>query len=243
MRTRRLTLIPAVLLPLTLGLAACGGSDSGSNAGSGNVFNPPSVAASDSATEEPTDVPTDVPTDLSSEPTDTPTDQPSEASTGLPAGATPAGAQLKIGDTATVDYAQGNKGDHGLLGLQLTSIEQGNPADLKSLNLGDSVSGQVPWYVHYTVTGGAGSQTLKFYTIGVADFAGLLPDGSQATPIIAYGWKPCDVPDFGSDFGPGKKLDICIPYLAGPGTKVVGEWFAPSDTPYDQFDGKPIIWK
>lgn len=242
MRLRPLTLLPAVLLPLTLGLAACGGSSDDSSVGSGNAFNPPSVSATpaDESTDEPTDVPTDMPTD---EPSDTPTDAPTDAPSGLPAGATPAGAQLKIGDTATVDYAEGNKGDHGLLDLTLTSIEKGNPADLKSLDLGDSVAGQVPWYVHFTVTGGAGSQSLKFYTIGVADFDGILPDGSQATPIIAYGWKTCDVPDFEEGFGPGKKLDICIPYLAGQGTKVVGEWFAKSDTPYDQFDGKPIVWK
>jgi len=247
MRKPRLLLVPAVLLPLTLGIAACGGSSDSAGGGS-YVFNPPSVSTSDSPTGEPTDEPTDaatdLPTDVPTAPTDTPTDEPSDTPTDLPAGVTPAGTQLKIGDTATVDYALGTEGDHGILKLTLDSIDKGTAADLKPLKLGDQAAGQVPWYVRYTVTGGEGSHSLKFYTIGAADFDGLLPDGGTASPLIVFGtWDKCEVDDFPEDFGPGKSIKVCLPFLAGQGTKVVGAWFAQSGTAYDQFDGKPIVWK
>lgn len=249
MRRRALTLLPAVLLPLTLGLAACGGSDSDSTAGADNAFNPPSSSASaDPAIDAPSDAATQEPSDEPStaESVTPPSTDPSAADTAPATGSgdyTPAGTQLKIGESAKISYSPVKKVKSDLT-LTLDSIDRGNPADLKALKLGDQAAGQVPYYLRFTVTGGAGSQDLKFYTLNGSAFDGLLPDGSQASPLFVIGdWKPCNGPDFPSGYGPGQKLKVCFPVLAGQSTKVVGVQYAESDTPYDQFKGKPIVWK
>lgn len=244
MRARTLGLATAVLLPLALGLAACGGSDSDAAASGHFSFGPPSVSPTDVPTDLATDMPTDLPTDV---PTDLPTDEPSASWPALPPGVTKPGTQLKIGDTAIVDYyPAGPKRYHGLMRLRLDSVDKGSPADLKSLDLGDQAAGQVPYYARWTVTGGQGSHALSFSVVSAADFDALLPDGSRAEPIITMAkWDTCD-PESGflpKDFGPGRTLKVCMPYLAGQGTRVDSVTFSQGGSPYDLYGGKPIVWK
>jgi len=235
MHKRTLIAIPAILLPLTLGLAGCGGSDSDSSSASGD--------SSTAATETPTTTPTDEPSD-SPLPSESPSESADDSASDSGSGDyTDPGAQLGIGDAASFHFKSFST-SQGDIKMTLNAIDKGSPADLKALKLGDRAAGLVPYYLRFTVVGGDGSKTLAHSGFSGADIDGLLPDGSQAQMLSVIGnWDKCGNETFPGDYGPGKSVKFCFPVLAGKGTEVVGVQYAGSKTPYDQFDGKPIVWK
>ncbi|MGR4878827.1 hypothetical protein ACIPUC_05230 [Streptomyces sp. LARHCF249] len=156
------------------------------------------------------------------------------------AGTAKSGQAFKLGETATVPFDYGNnKG--GTIDLTVTTIEQGNPADLEPLNLGDKVKGMIPYYVRYTVKN-VGTTDLSFSTVG--HIKGLLPDGSEAQGVSVIGkFEKCKGDSLPKGFTNGQTQNGCAIALAPSAqTKVAGAQYW--GKPYNNLsDGKPLTWK
>ncbi|MFJ8018171.1 hypothetical protein [Streptomyces sp. NPDC096339] len=148
------------------------------------------------------------------------------------------GQTFKLGETATVPFDSGNtKG--GTIALTVTAVEQGNPADLAPLNLGDRVKGMVPYYVRYTVKN-VGTVDLSFTS--VSHIKGLLPDGSEAQGVSVIGkFEKCKEESLPKGFTNGQTQQECAIALAPSAqTKVTGAQYW--NNPY-MSKGKELSWK
>ncbi|MFE2166400.1 hypothetical protein ACFXB3_15230 [Streptomyces sp. NPDC059447] len=148
------------------------------------------------------------------------------------------GQAFKIGETATVPFDSGNtKG--GTIALTVTAVEQGNPADLAPLNLGDKVKGMIPYYVRYTVKN-VGTVDLSFTS--VSHIKGLLADGSEAQGVSVIGkFEKCKEDSLPKGFTNGQTQQECAIALAPSSqTKVSGAQYW--NNPY-MSKGKELTWK
>ncbi|MGW7100903.1 hypothetical protein [Streptomyces sp. NPDC054838] len=167
---------------------------------------------------------------------------PSAAGSAAPAGAAgmaKPGQSFKIGEAATVPFDYGStKG--GTIALTVTSIEQGQPADLDPLKLGDKVKGQIPYYVHYTVKN-VGTTDLSFSSVG--HIRGLLPDGSEAGGVSVIGtFEKCKDESLPKGFTNGQSQTSCAIALAPSAqTKVTGAQYW--NEPYSTVGNKALTWK
>ncbi|MFE3584239.1 hypothetical protein [Streptomyces vinaceus] len=156
------------------------------------------------------------------------------------AGQAKPGQTFKIGETAQVPFNYGStKG--GTIALTVTGVEQGQPADLDSLKLGDKVKGMIPYYVRYTVKN-VGTVDLSYASVG--HMKGLLPDGSEAQGVSVIGtFDKCKDESLPKGFTNGQTQTSCAIALAPSAqTKVVGaEYWG---DPYNSLsDGKGLFWK
>ncbi|WP_051695892.1 hypothetical protein [Streptomyces sp. NRRL S-244] len=156
------------------------------------------------------------------------------------AGQAKPGQTFKIGETATVPFSYGNtKG--GTIALTVTAVEQGQPADLDALKLGDKVKGMIPYYVRYSVKN-VGTVDLSYASVG--HMKGLLPDGSEAQGVSVIGkFEKCKDETLPKGFTNGQTQTSCAIALAPSAqTKVVGaEYWG---DPYNNLnDGKGLFWK
>lgn len=163
-----------------------------------------------------------------------------ESAETLPEGATAPGTELAIGDQATVQTT--HRGKPGLINVMVTSIDEGDPADLDSLELGDEMAGLTPYYVNLEIEGAdASAEALSYATVD-GSFGGLLADGAGAVRLGPIGdFEPCDSSDLG-EFGEGKTATTCIAFLARGETMVTGATYLAFDSPYAVADGQPLIW-
>ncbi|HEY9563889.1 MAG TPA: hypothetical protein VIR30_08990 [Nocardioides sp.] len=168
----------------------------------------------------------------------TPTETATSAAPVETAENTPAGTELKIGDTAvvTTTYAK----NEITVKLTVTEIVEGKSADLADLKLKQDVNTLAPFYVKVSgelVSGDAGSYD------PATDIDGLSGDRG-ASPLINFGtFTPCEDETFESDAKPGDVVESCTTQIVATGAKVDGAMYSDSDTDYDQFDGKPLIWR
>ncbi|MEU1626892.1 hypothetical protein ABZ746_16525 [Streptomyces sp. NPDC020096] len=141
-----------------------------------------------------------------------------------------------MGQAAHIPFSYGKT--KGKIALTVTSIEQGNLADLASLNLGDQAKGKVPYYIRYSVTN-AGSSDLSFSTVD--HMKGLLPDGTEAQDLLIIGnFDKCKSAELPSGFTAGKVAQGCAVSLAPSASVKVtsAEYWG------DPFTlGQGIIWK
>ncbi|MFF3650409.1 hypothetical protein ACFYXV_17470 [Streptomyces sp. NPDC002181] len=156
------------------------------------------------------------------------------------AGQAKPGQTFKIGETAQVPFNYGStKG--GTIALTVTAVEQGQPADLDSLKLGDKVKGMIPYYVRYSVKN-VGTVDLSYASVG--HMKGLLPDGSEAQGVSVIGkFEKCKDESLPKGFTNGQTQTSCAIALAPSAqTKVVGaEYWG---DPYNSLsDGKGLFWK
>ncbi|MFJ3913205.1 hypothetical protein [Streptomyces vinaceus] len=156
------------------------------------------------------------------------------------AGQAKPGQTFKIGETAQVPFDYGStKG--GTIALTVTGVEQGQPADLDSLKLGDKVKGMIPYYIRYTVKN-VGTVDLSYASVG--HMKGLLPDGSEAQGVSVIGkFEKCKDESLPKGFTNGQTQTSCAIALAPSAqTKVVGaEYWG---DPYNSLsDGKGLFWK
>ncbi|WP_051833177.1 hypothetical protein [Streptomyces katrae] len=174
--------------------------------------------------------------------------QPSTPASPSTGGQAPAGAAgqakpgqtFKIGETAQVPFNYGStKG--GTLALTVTAVEQGQPADLDALKLGDKVKGMIPYYIRYSVKN-IGTVDLSYASVG--HMKGLLPDGSEAQGVSVIGkFEKCKDESLPKGFTNGQTQTSCAIALAPSAqTKVVGaEYWG---DPYNNLsDGKGLFWK
>jgi hypothetical protein len=216
---------------LALGLAACGGSSSG---GSGSSST--SVAAAAAAAT-----------------TTTPAQTTASGGGGTAAGGlTPPGAQLALGQDATVAWVSPaafsvNGGQKGTkMKVTVESIKQGTQDDLKNIQLDASQKGATPYYVRVKLTalqdaGPAAAKDDPAITFDAVD------DRQQKQGSVTFfgTYKPCDEVDAPKPFSAGKSYETCFTYLLqGGGSIKQVQWNSgpsPKDgvTPYFE---KPIVW-
>lgn len=149
---------------------------------------------------------------------------------------TEAGAELAVGDTATVPFSS----DDELVPVEITveGIEQGPAADLAELDLGDDAAGMVPWYVRVTIAN-PGSTDLSFQDPG-GNLDGLDDQGDPAGLVILMSsFEPCDSESAPDSFVDGASYETCLLYLVPEAGALQGVQYQEFDTPY--YDD-PVVW-
>ncbi|MFE9483469.1 hypothetical protein ACFYNM_33325 [Streptomyces spororaveus] len=168
---------------------------------------------------------------------------PATGGSAAPAGApgtAKSGQVFKIGEAAEIPYDYGDfKGSR--VALTVTTIEQGTPADLEGLNLGDKANGKVPYYIRYTVKN-IGTTDMSYASVG--HVKGLLGDGTEAQSLAVIGkFEKCKEESMPKGFANGQTQTSCAIALAPSAqTKVAGaEYWG---NPYNAASkGKGIAWK
>lgn len=225
--SRKLAL-PAALLAL-LALSAC--QDDEAPSGSDD----PTTEASTS------DTPSETPTESASETESTETDDQ-----GAPAGGaevTAPGTELSIGDTAVLPLTYGTDGT-ATVEVTVTGITEGTTADLEAAQV-KNADDFTPFYINLDMEIlSVGDEGFGSYTAG-SDFDGLTGDTKAGSLIIIGDFAPCDDGGFEFDSAAGDTAKACVPALATKGSVVDGVQFSggADDAGYDQFDGKPVVWK
>ncbi|WP_326587696.1 hypothetical protein [Streptomyces sp. NBC_01294] len=166
-----------------------------------------------------------------------PTTGGSEAPAGAN-GTAKSGQTFKIGEAAEIPFSYGsNKG--GQIALTVTAIEQGNPADLDTLKLGDKVKGMIPYYIRYSVKN-TGTTDLSYSS--VTQVKGLLGDGTEAQRVSIIGkFEKCPNDSLPKGFTNGQTQTSCAVALAPSAqTKVTAaEYWG---NPYS-YPNKGLVWK
>jgi hypothetical protein len=154
---------------------------------------------------------------------------------------TPAGAALPIGDKATVPFK--SKNNNGAVGITVTKIDKGDPAELATLMLGDKVVGMVPYYIRVQVSNESGS---AFAHTSLRALGGVLADGRDAQKVSVIGsFAECDRESAGIDFiTPGATYETCSLVLAPNTTTVTRASYADSGAAEQgqDYSRKPITW-
>ncbi|MFD7261228.1 hypothetical protein [Streptomyces sp. NPDC059874] len=168
---------------------------------------------------------------------------PSAAGSEAPAGApgmAKSGQTFKIGESAQIpfEYTKDTKGE---IALTVIAIEQGNPADLDPLKLGDKVNGKVPYYIRYTIKN-IGTTDLSYSSVG--HIKGLLGDGTEAQGLSIIGkFEKCPHESLPKGFINGQTQTGCAVALAPSAqTKVAAaEYWG---NPYNiSTNSKGLVWK
>ncbi|MQS13664.1 hypothetical protein F7Q99_15635 [Streptomyces kaniharaensis] len=154
-----------------------------------------------------------------------PTSSAAAPATGAPVpggnggGQTPApGTTVKVGDAVQIPFSSGST--KGAISLAVTSIDQGDPADLAPFKLGDRVKGLVPYYIHYKITN-VGTTDLSFTS--VTHMKGLLADGTEATDLGVIGtFDKCPNNSLPKGFTNGQSSTSCAVALSPSASKVAG---------------------
>ncbi|MFJ3220300.1 hypothetical protein ACIPLC_30815 [Kitasatospora sp. NPDC086801] len=230
-RSRNTAVLAGLVVVGALSLTACNDDAASSDTAK---TPPPAAAAPTTAVTTPTGsaAAPAAPTTPATAPT-TPA-----AAGGAPAGggATAApGTTVKIGEAVQLPFTSGST--KGTISLAVTSIDQGDPADLTALKLGDKAKGLVPYYIHYKVTN-AGATDLSFTSVG--HVKGLLADGTEAQDLLIMGtFAKCPSSSLPSGFTNGQSATSCTVALAPAASKVAGaEYWG---EPYTL--GKGLNWK
>lgn len=180
----------------------------------------------------------------SDSPTETTTTESTESSPGALGGdVTAPGTELAIGDTAVLPLTYGTEGT-ATVEVKVVGITEGTSADLEAAQVDDAAD-YTPFYIKVE---------MKILEVGPAGFGGYTPgsdfDGltgnTKAGSLIVFGdFAPCDDGGFEHDAKAGDTAPGCVPALTTKGSKVDGVQFSggPDDAGYDQFDGKPVVWK
>ena len=226
MKNARALLACAPVL-LVAPLSACGGDGAEASAARPTVTAPASPSASSSASP-------------SASPSASAGATPSASAAAPAADLTAPGTRLAIGAAATLP--QESSGATGTFVVRLDAIERGTEAELAELQLGDGAAGSVPYYLRYTVTGGANAAALRGVD-PLSDVDALLPDGSRASGVILFQrWERCLNGDQTVDFTEGSTYTACRVVLAPASVPVTSARFSAYDTAYDPYDGQPVTW-
>lgn len=219
--------MPAALLAL-LALSACQDDEAPSG--------------SDDPTTEATtsDTPSETPSESSDE---TESSDDGDEAGGAAAPVTAPGTELSIGDTAVLPLTYGTDGT-ATVEVTVTGITEGTTADLEAAQV-KNADDFTPFYINLEMEIlSVGEEGFGGYTAG-SDFDGLTGDTKAGSLIIIGDFAPCDGGGFEFDSAVGDTAKACVPALATKGSVVDGVQFSggADDAGYDQFDGKPVVWK
>ncbi|MBN9746519.1 hypothetical protein DMP23_36475 [Amycolatopsis sp. A1MSW2902] len=153
------------------------------------------------------------------------------------------GTKLKIGEKAVVPFTT-DSSPVGAIGITVTRIDRGTEAELARMNLGDDLTGLVPFYIRFTVSNETGDD---FSGSGVGGVSGLLKDGSEGRMSLPADSPECDRDATYGFTTKGASYRSCEMELTVPGTTVTGAkydndsyaWLA-KGTDYRE---NPIIWQ
>lgn len=185
----------------------------------------PAAAPDTAATDGPNLDPADPAGAGSTAPAGEPDGEVSEASS---AGGkfTPQGARLAIGQKAVVPQLyygyNGAKDRYGRVGVTVTSITKGSPADVAKMGLGDRAKGMIPYYIRSTVSR---EDSIKAPVVSPLIATGVLADGSDAQgAVAAASFTKCSTTD-APNFESSDSYERCSIALSPAGSEVVGAEF------------------
>ncbi|WP_327416762.1 hypothetical protein [Streptomyces sp. NBC_01233] len=169
---------------------------------------------SDSASSASPAAPSEAPSPSATAPTTGGSEAPAGAN-----GTAKSGQTFKIGEAAEIPFSYGsNKG--GQIALTVTAIEQGNPADLDALKLGDKVKGMIPYYIRYSVKN---TGTTDLSHSSVTQVKGLLGDGTEAQRVSIIGkFEKCPNESLPKGFVNGQTQTSCAVALAPSAQRLSG---------------------
>jgi hypothetical protein len=206
-------------------LSACGGGGGKS-----------STAASTPATSSTTST-------TASTTTDTTTSTATTTTAATPAGSTPPGTNLKLGETAHVTLKPLSSGFDSKLRYKIDatvlSIEKGKKADFNNINLDAKQKASAAYYVRVKL---ANSSTKP---IPVKDDPDVRFDGvddrgqDQNNVIFIGGFDACDDKTAPKPFSKGKSYESCLVYLIPGGGSIKEVHWSGADEYYS----KPVVWK
>lgn len=161
---------------------------------------------------------------------------------------TPQGTELAMGDKAVVPFE--SRGEKGLVGVTITKIDKGAPADLAPLELGARAEGYTPYYIRITVSNESGG---AWGGSSIVSLKGLLADGKESGGVysVPSSFTPCPKGSAGDDFtAVGATYETCTLALAPEGAEVTGVAYgvdtyddaAPEGSKTD-YETEPITWK
>jgi hypothetical protein len=210
---------------MALAVAGCSAADSTGSDGD----EPASAVQQDAPTEQPEQQSDEA--DEAEEPTDAGgSEQSKDVEVSKP------GAALKLGEAGVVPVASGTD-KKGVVSVTVT-VEEGDPADLAPLKLGDRAAGLVPYYVRFTFEKVEGDDL--GYGSYHSDFYGTTSDGSRAAPLSVFGdWKVCDSESAPAEFDEGESYESCRAFLVPEATEVNGVSYEGRDGPYEN---NPVTW-
>ncbi|TWG96241.1 hypothetical protein L615_004400000050 [Nocardioides sp. J9] len=215
--------LPAALLAV-LSLSACGDDESPS--------------ASDPTPETTSETPSEPETELETETEETEGTDSGDAP--LSGDVTAPGTELSIGDTAILPVTYGTNGQ-ATLEVTVTGIEEGTSADLEAAKVKNAAD-YTPFYIQMEMKILDANDDFGSYGPG-SDFDGLT-GSSKAGSLIVFGdFEPCNDDAFEYDSKVGDTATTCVPALTTKGSVVDGVQFSGGTDEYDQFDGKPVVWK
>jgi hypothetical protein len=214
----------AALAVVALGLSACGGSGSSSSSTTGSTI-------SSSAGEEAV---------------------PSSGAEGAGAGGlTPAGTEIKVGESATVIWVPSSefettKAQTGIeLEATVEAIEEGKQSDLDGLELEAKEKGSVPFYVRLKLEAPT-DKAIPAEEDPAVTFTAIDDRGEEQGSVIFLGtFPPCEEKEVPMPFDGGASYETCSTYLMkGGGSIEKVEWNsgpakANEVTPYFEH---PVVW-
>jgi hypothetical protein len=161
-------------------------------------------------------------------------------------GLTPPGAQLKLGQPATVSWIPPtSKGQKGVkMQVAVMSIKQGSPDDLKGLALdalGPDAQGSTPYFVTLKLTALDDVGAKAITNDPSVTFEAFDDRGQQQQEVtISGGFKPCGAVQAPNAFSPGKAYETCSTYLLkGGGSIRKLQWSNNGAMPYND---NPLVW-
>ncbi|MDN4175589.1 hypothetical protein QWY28_21685 [Nocardioides sp. SOB77] len=147
---------------------------------------------------------------------------------------TPQGTELEVGEEAVVAY-EPRQGRVGVLGIEVQRLERTSfKESFSGWQLDAATKKSNPYFVRATVTNEGDSDLggMRLQPLYIVDGKNTLIEHSS----FASRFDPCPSAPLPKKFGPGKKADVCLVYLA-PGK---GELTAVSFRPSQEFN--PITW-
>ena len=223
MSARRAPLLASIALAAAVGLAGC-------------VPTPPAPPASTPAQSAP---------ETSAAPSPSASEE-SEPATGSGDVAAP-GAEFSFGDFATVEL-QNVDDEAQLVEITVTGVREGSIADFEAAGLDqeflDQLEGYQPLYVDVEMRQVAPMTAELAYESIYIDFGGLDQDGSALQDVSIFGtFEPCDTASIESEFDSGTPHTTCFIVATQGDDELAGVTYAPYDTPYDEYDGEPLVWR
>lgn len=224
---RKRTLVASAIGALALVLTGCSSGDSESSESS-DTTQQSSDTKQDTQTQEDTDE----------------TTEEAEGSGGASQDATEPGAELSLGDTATVLYPDTDDGKQ-MIKVSVTDITKASKSDFKvaGKKFLKKIEDYTPYYVTMDV------EKLKPFNV---ELDGKTPtDGvfafddsdDRVGPINMIGnFEPCEDNQFDDEHDTGTSLSTCLIFAVPQGKDLGSVAWAPNDTDYNYFDGKPIKW-
>lgn len=172
-------------------------------------------------------------------------ESPSSAAGGASGAAgqlTAPGTTLQLGEAATLPIGR-VKTDEAVVKVTVDSIKPVAAADVKELGLGDDAKEYDLFYVEQTLELVSQKENQKnLETLGGQFFTAMAGDTGATDIILMSGFDKCKVAKL-AEGKVGEKVTGCRIYGAPKGEKVTSMTYQPNNTPYDDFDGKPVVWK